>query len=120
MLKFKTYFQPQWLIESLHPSFKTWLEKDPISNEKFLCRLCCVSKELSNMGIGALNSHASGKKHKEKIASLSLRSIRTLFNAPETMVVAIVPPPERNCNDHTSNSDLVVNDNTTVNVPQDH
>lgn len=70
------------------------------------------------MGIGALNSHASGKKHKEKIASLSLRSIRTFVNAPETLPVAIVSTPDGNCNDHTSPSDAVVNDNI-VNRPQD-
>jgi hypothetical protein len=120
MPKSKTFFQQEWLNESLHPSFKPWLEKDPQSNSKFVCRLCFVSKELSNMGIAALNSHAGGKKHKQKIASLSLPSIRTLVNVSPTMTVATVPPTDDSI-DHTSANDPLVNDNNTpiVNVPQD-
>ena len=54
-------FNQKWLIDS---RFKTWIaEAETSSMAK--CLLCRTSFDISNMGIGALVSHQSGKKHKE-------------------------------------------------------
>ena len=54
-------FNQKWLIDG---RFKTWIaEAETSSMAK--CLLCRTSFDISNMGISALVSHQSGKKHKE-------------------------------------------------------
>ena len=54
-------FNQKWLIDS---HFKTWIaEAETSSMAK--CLICGTSFDISNMGITALVSHQSGKKHKE-------------------------------------------------------
>jgi len=59
--KEKTYFQDSWLEND---DFKDWLVK---ANEKTKakCKRCRKTFQLSNMGVQALISHATGKKHKD-------------------------------------------------------
>ena len=57
----KTYFQDNWFeIEE----FKDWIVNTSVRTQA-RCKRCQKTFELSNMGVQALRSHASGKKHKE-------------------------------------------------------
>ena len=61
----QTYFDDNWLS---FEEFKPWLKRDDGGdNTKFYCKLCKKPRELSNMGIGALQSHMKGKNHLEKL-----------------------------------------------------
>lgn len=53
-------FNEEWLKDD---RFKDWLEKDNSSVSQAKCRLCVTSFNLSNMGIRAVVSHSTGKKH---------------------------------------------------------
>lgn len=53
----KTKFNSQWLDPDLYPQFKDWLSDVPDNINQAYCKVCRKSFELSNMGIGALNSH---------------------------------------------------------------
>ena len=62
----QTYFSDEWLV---HKTTKNWVARVP-SNITARCRLCKNGTkiiQLSNKGIGALKSHASGQGHKDKI-----------------------------------------------------
>ena len=64
MSKEKTFFNEKWLSTDHDEKFFLWLlpaEK----NTQGRCKRCKTTFELSNMGIHALRSHASGKKHKD-------------------------------------------------------
>ena len=58
-------FQDVWLDENVFPEFY-WIRKCQI-NTNALCIYCPKTIDLSNMGISALRSHATGKKHLSKI-----------------------------------------------------
>ena len=62
MAKRKCTFNDDWLRIK---EFESWLDKGPNRSVAY-CKLCQQSFDVSNMGRSALNSHAKGKKHKEK------------------------------------------------------
>ena len=62
MAKRKCTFNDDWLRIK---EFESWLDKGPNRSVAY-CKLCQQSFDVSNMGQSALNSHAKGKKHKEK------------------------------------------------------
>ena len=59
----KTYFHEEWLT---NVKYKLWAVK---TKEKTVarCTLCKCDISLSNMGSRALDDHACGKKHSEKV-----------------------------------------------------
>ncbi|XP_066910897.1 uncharacterized protein [Clytia hemisphaerica] len=57
----KTYFQDNW---SEIDESKDWIARSSV-NTQARCKRCHKTFALSNMGVQALRSHASGKKHKE-------------------------------------------------------
>ena len=58
----QTYFLDKWFDD---PSFIEWLQKGDIT-EHFGCKFCKRKNlKLTNMGIMALRSHSTGKKHLE-------------------------------------------------------
>ena len=68
-----TYFDDQWLQM---PEFKPWPIRGD-NNTTAKCRVCPIPRnkiELSNMRKQALKSHASGKKHCERLALYSQTS----------------------------------------------
>lgn len=54
----KCKFQELWLQNE---QFKDWVLK--VDDRKAKCKVCKTTIELSNMGEGALRSHANSKKH---------------------------------------------------------
>ena len=64
-----TYFQDQdeWLDDD---RFSKWVMKTHLKIHA-RCSICQRDFDLSAMGVSALLSHASGKKHKDKLTSLS-------------------------------------------------
>ena len=52
-------FNEQWLKDD---RFKAWLQKNK-SVTSARCKLCAIDFNLSNMGLGAVISHSTGKKH---------------------------------------------------------
>ena len=61
VLRHRCQFNQKWLLDSCS---KTWItEAETSSMAK--CLLCRTSFDISTMGISALVSHQSGKKHKE-------------------------------------------------------
>ena len=66
-------FNDNWIDPVLNvdnPDFLVWLERHPKSNIHAYCKLCKSDISLSNMGVVALKSHASGKRHSTKIRAL--------------------------------------------------
>ena len=63
----QTYFQDGWLLSK---EFKAWLCKASTKGGA-RCRLCQTNIALSNMGIGALRSHAGNKSHVKKVKELA-------------------------------------------------
>ena len=58
-----TYFQKEWLSNS---KYKLWIAR--VKGTKIAsCNLCKSDISLSNMGSSALDDHACGKKHKQKV-----------------------------------------------------
>ena len=64
----KCLFSTDWIDEKLNPQWSSWL-KQTSSNESALCSICNKTFTLSNMGIQAVKSHATGKKHLANISS---------------------------------------------------
>ena len=62
-----TYFQDEWLDDD---RFSKWVMKTHLKIHA-RCSICQRDFDLSVMGVSALLSHASGKKHKDKLTSLS-------------------------------------------------
>ena len=56
----RTLFNSNWKVE---PEFKSWLTEDPGSASSFTCKKCQVTRELGNMGRGALTKHMASKRH---------------------------------------------------------
>ena len=56
----RTLFNSNW---NMDPQFKSWLTEDPGSVFSFTCMKCQVSRELVNLGKGALTQHMASKKH---------------------------------------------------------
>ena len=50
----RTLFNSNWKLD---PQFKSWLTEDPGSVFSFTCMKCQVSRELGNLGKGALTQH---------------------------------------------------------------
>ena len=59
--KNKCIFNESWLSDS---RFSQWLKRSGNST-KARCSYCQKDFDISNMGIAALTSHASGKKHSD-------------------------------------------------------
>ena len=64
----KTYFQQLWLSDD---KFSSWISRSKTKENAF-CKLCKREIVLSNMGEGALTSHANGKKHQTKLMDLEM------------------------------------------------
>ena len=79
------YFNDQWLSDS---RFSSWIEKCG-SNTSARCKVCCKVIYLSSMGVSSLVSHASEKKHKEKLASQISPASLKAFMEPYTSVVNV-------------------------------
>ena len=62
MLKKVCSFNDDWFND---PRFSKWIARDK-SSVKARCTICGCSFNLSNMGIGAVISHSTGKKHISK------------------------------------------------------
>ena len=62
-----TYFQDEWLDND---RFSKWVTKTLLKTHA-RCSICQRGFDLSTMVVSALFSHASGKKHKDKLTSLS-------------------------------------------------
>ena len=62
MAKRKCTLNDDWLRIK---GFESWFDKGPNHSVAY-CKLCQQSFDVSNMGRSALNSHAKGKKYKEK------------------------------------------------------
>ena len=60
-MKDQTYSSKDWLTD---PDFKNWLA-DTNGNTAACCEVCDKTFKLSNMGMQALISYASGKSHKK-------------------------------------------------------
>jgi hypothetical protein len=50
--------------------YKKWIAKIQDDKTKYRCVLCGETRYLSNIGAGALDSHAKGAKHKNKTKTL--------------------------------------------------
>ena len=57
----------EWLTD---PRFSSWIARASSKNNA-KCTVCCRDFGLSTMGVCALESHASGKKHCDKISNKS-------------------------------------------------
>ena len=64
----KTYFQQLWHSGD---KFSSWISRSKTKKNAF-CKLCKREIVLSNMGEGALTSHANGKKHQTKVMDLEM------------------------------------------------
>ena len=85
-----TYFDDQWLKM---PEFKSWLIRGDDNTAK--CRVCPIPRnkiELSNMRKQALKSHASGKKHCERLALYSQTSRISFTPISKSQPPAPSPP----------------------------
>ena len=60
-----TYFQDEWLDDD---RFSNWVMKTHLKTHA-RCSICQRDFDLSTMGVSALLSCASGKKHKGKLTS---------------------------------------------------
>ena len=68
-----TTFNDSWLADE---RFKKWLKKVPEDSVKALCILCNNKKiDIANMGVSALVSLESFKKHSDKEKFLPLSSM---------------------------------------------
>ena len=75
-----TYFQDEWLDDD---RFSEWVMKTHLKTHA-RCSISQRDFDLSTMGLSALLSHASGRKHKYKLTSLSKDSgIASFFSRPE-------------------------------------
>ena len=72
----KTKFNEIWLKEV---KYVQWLQKNHERQSSFKCKLCMKSYELNNMGKRALDAHANGKKHKERMADYQSSSASSLI-----------------------------------------
>ena len=79
-------FNEQWLNDD---RFKAWLQKDK-SVTSARCKLCSISFNLSNMGISAVISHSSGKKHLQNVEI----SKASFFKRKEAPQVHTCQPPQ--------------------------
>ena len=79
MAKRKCTFNNDWLRIK---EYESWLDKGPNRSVAY-CKLCQQSFDVCNMGRSALNSHAKGKKHKEK--EDSRKSLPITFFRQETV-----------------------------------
>lgn len=73
--KDKCIFNDKWLRDNRYSS---WLHK--ANKWRAYCKFCSKDFDISNMGISALDSHASGKKHSE-IAKIRIAGTGNLFFA---------------------------------------
>ena len=106
----KTYFREEWLT---NVKYKLWVAK---TKDKTVarCTLCKLDISLSNMGSSALDDHARGKKHSEKVKSretgielffqTSKSSTNTDFSSEKP---ATVEKKQKN-----TLEDLIINENT--------
>ena len=100
-----TYFDDQWL-QILE--FKSWLIRGD-DNTTAKCRVCPIPRnkiELSNMGKLALKSHASGKKHCERLAlySQTSRISFTPISKPQPPPSVPIQTPDNCCKISTLDS----------------
>lgn len=59
-------FQNDWLDRQIHPDL-FWIRKSSTSSTEAHCNVCARTFDISNMGISAVNSHANGKKHRDRV-----------------------------------------------------
>jgi hypothetical protein len=62
-------FNIDWTSEKLYPEVALWIEAVPGDNSAARCKFCSTKISVSNMGISALRSHASGAKHRKRDGS---------------------------------------------------
>ena len=74
-MKDQTYSSKDWLTD---PDFQNWLA-DTNGNTAACCEVCDKTFKLSNMGMQALISYASGKSHKKHFDR------KQLFFKPKTV-----------------------------------
>ena len=63
-------FDNNWLLDS---KYSIWLYKSSVKWKAY-CSIRNKDFDIINMGVAALNSHAAGKKHVNKVASRASRS----------------------------------------------
>ena len=80
-----TYFQDERLDDD---RFSKWILKTHLKTHARCC-ICQRDFDLSTMGVSALLSHASERKHKDKLTSLSKDSgIASFFHVPKVKKVS--------------------------------
>ena len=62
----KSTFKDEWL---LNPKYKSWVKK--ISLNIARCSFCNKHIDVSSMGVSALESHSTSKKHKQIVSDRS-------------------------------------------------
>ena len=80
-------FNNNWLTSS---KYSSWLVKSNCKS-KARCKLCCKDFDISNMGVSALESHASGKKHTDIVEKRSSGTGNLFFH--NTTVQPVQPHP---------------------------
>ena len=63
-LKYKSKFQDAWLRNQ---KYNIWLEKVADDEHSARCKVCCKVFSVAGQGVKALDTHATGKKHQQKI-----------------------------------------------------
>ena len=69
-----TSFQDEWLKMK---KYKSWISKVPGQPFKTKCKLCMKELDVGNMRKSSLDSHFSGKKHKDRVKTRE--SVSTLY-----------------------------------------
>jgi hypothetical protein len=64
MPKYKSSLQDSWLENK---KFVAWLQKDKDNNSLARCKVCRNTFSIAPMGVKALDAHANGAKHKERL-----------------------------------------------------
>ena len=73
-IKYKTSFQDVWLTDD---RYKLWLQKDDnVYSAK--CKVCSKTFSVAGQGIKALDTHAKGLKHQQRLPNHSV-SLKTAF-----------------------------------------
>ena len=76
MAKRLTVFQSNWLKEE---QFSLWLKPDQLSTKNAMCSACNKTFAIDTMGRSALISHQTGKKHIERISTMSNSNLSSYF-----------------------------------------
>ena len=93
MPKYKCSFQDFWLNDN---KYLPWLQKDK-DNSLARCKVCAKTFSVSSMGVKALDAHAAGAKHIERLPKkVSIVSLTQNKGVPEQQTGSA--PSTKQCN----------------------